>query len=147
MSGQAAVLEEATIKQQCKVLRLPSVAAQCVQLATEAVRDRRSHLSFLEALLTAELDERESNLIARRLREARLPRLKTLEDFAFTRHPKIAAVQIHQLAQGGYLERAEPITFIGDSGTGQTHLLTGLAVAAGLAEAPGALRHCCRAGQ
>ena len=33
-------------------------------------------------------------------------------------------------AEGGYIERAEPGIFIGDSGTGNTHLLTGLAVAA-----------------
>jgi DNA replication protein DnaC len=34
------------------------------------------------------------------------------------------------LAQGGYIERAEPIILIGDCGTGKTHLLTGLCVAA-----------------
>ena len=58
MSGHVAALEEATIKQQCKVLRMPAVAAQCAQLAAEAVRDRRTHLSFLEALLAAEVEER-----------------------------------------------------------------------------------------
>lgn len=46
MSGHVAALEEATIKQQCKVLRMPAVAAQCTQLAAEAVRDRRTHLNF-----------------------------------------------------------------------------------------------------
>ena len=40
MSGQAAVLEEATIKQQCKLLRMPTVASQCAHLAAEAVRER-----------------------------------------------------------------------------------------------------------
>jgi DNA replication protein DnaC len=109
---------------------MPAVAAQCAQLAAEAVRDRRTHLSFLEALLAAELEERERNLIERRLREARLPRMKTLEDFAFERNPKVSALQIQELAQGSYIERAEPIIFIGDSGTGKTHLLSGLAVAA-----------------
>ena len=94
------------------------------------MRDRRTHLSFLEALLAAELEERERNLIERRLREARLPRMKTMEDFDFARNPKVSALQIQELAQGSYIERAEPIIFIGDSGTGKTHLLTGLAVAA-----------------
>ena len=109
---------------------MPAVAAQCARLAAEAVRDRRTHLSFLEALLAAELEEREGNLIERRLREAHLPRMKTLEDFAFERNPKVSALQIQELAQGSYIERAEPIIFIGDSGTGKTHLLSGLAVAA-----------------
>jgi DNA replication protein DnaC len=58
------------------------------------------------------------------------PRLKTLEEFDFSQSPKISAIQIQELAQGGYLTRAEPIIFIGDSGTGKTHLLTGLCVAA-----------------
>jgi DNA replication protein DnaC len=130
MSAQTAVLEVATIGQQCKVLHLPAVAAQCAQLAEQAVRERRTHLGFLEALLQAELEEREQRLIERRIREAHLPRMKTLAEFDFARNPKVSAQLIHELAQGGYIGRAEPVIFIGDSGTGKTHLLTGLAVAA-----------------
>jgi DNA replication protein DnaC len=130
MNAQAAVLEAATVGQQCKMLHLPAVAAQCTQLAEQAVRERRSHLGFLEALLQVELEEREHRLVERRLREARLPRLKTLEEFDFGRNPRVSAQQIHELAQGDYIGRAEPVIFIGDSGTGKTHLLTGLAMAA-----------------
>jgi DNA replication protein DnaC len=130
MSAQTAVLEMATIRQQCKVLHLPTVAGQCAQLAQQALRERRTHLGFLEALLAAELDEREQRLVARRIRDAHLPRIKTLEEFDFAQSPGISAQQIFELAQGGYIARAEPIIFIGDSGTGKTHLLTGLAVAA-----------------
>jgi len=56
--------------------------------------------------------------------------MKTLEEFDFARNPKISAQQIYELAQGAYIGRAEPVIFIGDSGTGKTHLLTGLAVVA-----------------
>ena len=130
MSAQTAVLEAATIQQQCKLLHLPTVAGQCAQLAEQAVRERRTHLGFLEALLQAELEDREQRLVERRIREAHLPRMKTLEEFDFAQCPKVSAQQIHELAEGGYIARAEPIIFIGDSGTGKTHLLTGLAVAA-----------------
>jgi len=130
MSTHAAMLEVATIGQQCKTLHLPTVAAQCTQLAEQAVRERRTHLGFLEALLQAELEEREQRLIVRRIREAHLPRMKTLDEFDFGRNHKVSAQQIHELADGGYIGRAEPVIFIGDSGTGKTHLLTGLAVAA-----------------
>jgi hypothetical protein len=41
-----------------------------------------------------------------------------------------AAAKMRELAEGGYLERAEPVLFIGECGTGKTHLLTGLCVAA-----------------
>ena len=130
MSAEAAALEAATIRQQCRVLRMPTIAAQCAQLAEQAVRERRTHLGYLEALLQAELEERERRLVERRIREAHLPRIKTLEEFNFGQCPKLSAQQIHELAEGGYIRRAEPVIFIGESGTGKTHLLTGLAVAA-----------------
>ena len=130
MSAQSTGLEAATIEQQCKLLHLPTVAGQCAQLAEEAVRERRTHLGFLEVLLQAELEDREQRLVERRIREAHLPRMKTLEEFDFAQCPKVSAQQTHELAEGGYIARAEPIIFIGDSGTGKTHLLTGLAVAA-----------------
>lgn len=130
MSGHASVLEAATIQQQCKLLRMPTLASQCVSLAEQALRERQTYLRFLEALLAAELEDREQKTIERRIREAHLPRIKTLEEFDFAQSPKISAVQIQELAQGSYLERAEPILFIGDSGTGKTHLLTGLCLAA-----------------
>ncbi|MGO9638743.1 MAG: IS21-like element helper ATPase IstB [Terracidiphilus sp.] len=130
MNAQIPVLEEAAIRQQCKLLRMPTVAAQCAQLAEQAVRERRTHLSFLEALLAAEIEERERNVVERRLHDAHLPRMKTLDEFDFAQCPRVSVLQIQELAQGGYIERAEPIIFIGDSGTGKTHLLTGLAVAA-----------------
>jgi hypothetical protein len=88
MSAEGAGLEAAIIRQQCKVLRMPTIAAQCSQLAEQAVRERRTHLGYLEALLQAELEEREQRLIERRLREARLPRMKSLEEFDFARIPR-----------------------------------------------------------
>jgi len=115
MSAEAAALEAATIRQQCKVLHMPTIAAQCAQLAEQAVRERRTHLGYLEALLQAELEEREQRLIERRIREARLPRMKTLEEFDFVRNPKVSAQQIHELAKGDYIAKAEPVIFIGDS--------------------------------
>ena len=59
-----------------------------------------------------------------------MPRMKTLEEFDFTKAPQVSATQIQELAQGGYIERAEPVILIGDCGTGKTHLLTGLCIAA-----------------
>jgi DNA replication protein DnaC len=130
VSAPTAVLDEAAIRQQCKALHMPTIAAQCSRLAEQALKERRSYLGYVEALLSAEMEERERNVVQRRIRDAHLPRLKTLEDFDFSQSPKVPAMQIHELAQGGYLDRAEPVIFIGDSGTGKTHLLTGLCVAA-----------------
>ena len=123
-------LEKAAVEQQCRVLRLPAVAEQCAPLAEEAVKQRQTYLRYLEALLAVELEERERNTIARRIKDAHLPRTKTLDEFDFSKAPHIRATEISELAQGGYIERAEPVILIGDCGTGKTHLLTGLCVAA-----------------
>lgn len=128
MSAVAMTL--ATIEAHCRVLRLPTVAEQCQRLAEEALRSGQSPLDFLAALLAAEVDDRERRTIDKRLKDARLPRLKTLEEFDFTANPALPAAQLRHLAEGDYLARAEPIVFIGDAGTGKTHLATGLCVAA-----------------
>jgi len=128
--NQAESLTEAAIDQHCRLLRLPTIAAQCQRLAKDAVQQRQPYLTYLAELLSAEVDERERHTIERRIKEARLPRIKTLEDFDFSAAPLVSAPQIRELAEGGYINRAEPIIFIGDSGTGKTHLATGLCLAA-----------------
>ena len=106
-------LEKAAVEQQCRVLRLPAVAEQCAPLAEEAVKQRQTYLRYLEALLAVELEERERNTIARRIKDAHLPRTKTLDEFDFSKAPQIRATEISELAQGGYIERAEPVILIG----------------------------------
>src|SRR5207253_2120170 len=59
-----------------------------------------------------------------------LPRVKTLDEFDFRQAPMVSPTRLSELAEGGYIERAEPIVFIGDSGTGKTHLVSALVVAA-----------------
>ena len=70
---------------------------------TGGTRACRTHLSFLEALLQAELEDREHWLVERRIRESYLPRTKTLEEFDFSQCPKVSPQQIHELAEGGRL--------------------------------------------
>ena len=128
--NRAESLTEAAIDQHCRLLRLPTIAAQCQRLAKDAVQQQQPYLTYLAELLSAEVDERERHTIERRIKEARLPRIKALEDFDFSAAPRVSAPQIRELAEGGYINRAEPIIFIGDSGTGKTHLATGLCLAA-----------------
>jgi DNA replication protein DnaC len=69
-------------------------------------------------------------MIQNRLRDAQLPRMKTLEEFDFAQAPHLPAAKIRDLAEGGYIERSEPVVFIGECGTGKSHLASGLCVAA-----------------
>ena len=119
MSATPLAVHQATILQHCKVLHLPTVGGQCGSLAAQAVRERHTHLGYLEALLAAEVEERERHAIARRLKDAHLPRVKTLDEFDFGQAAKVSATQIRALADGGYIERTEPVVFIGDCGDRQ----------------------------
>lgn len=130
MKEQAQALEHATVRQYCKALRVPVMGANFVRVAGEAIKEKRTHIGYLEALLAMEAEERERHTVERRLHEARLPRVKTLEEFDFGQAPQIPAAKVRDLAEGGYIARAEPVVFIGDCGTGKTHLMTGLCVAA-----------------
>ena len=130
LSQVEASLEEAVIRQHCKHLRLPSVGAQFSRVAENAVKHNQSHLRYLNVLLNIEVEERERHVVEKRMREAKLPRVKTLDEFDFAQSPHVQATRIRELAEGGYLERSEPVIFIGECGTGKTHLATGLCVAA-----------------
>src|ERR1700690_3022384 len=123
-------MESASIVQHCQTLRLGAIGAQFASLAEEARQQNHSHLHYLEALLQAEVEERERRSIELRIKDAHLPRMKTLEEFDFAQSPHIPASRIRALAEGGYLERSEPVLLVGEPGTGKTHLATGLAIAA-----------------
>ncbi len=123
-------LQQSVIRQQCLLLRLPTLAGQSGPLAEQAERERQPYLGYLEALLAAELEERERRAIERRIKDAHLPQVKTLDEFDFRQAPLVSPTRMSELAEGSYIERAEPIVFIGDSGTGKTHLVSALVVAA-----------------
>lgn len=130
MSADTSKLQAAAIRELCKPLRLPTVATQAMRLAEQAAKEKQSPLSFLEALLSAEVEEREQNAVARRIREAHFPKVKTLEEFDFQQARHLPAGLIRQLAEGVYIGRTEPVLFVGDTGTGKTHLAVALGVAA-----------------
>src|SRR5581483_8406040 len=130
MSNERSTVNAAAIRELCRPLHLPTIATQAVRLAEQAVKEKLSHLDYLETLLSAEVEERQQNAAARRIKEAHFPKVKRLEDFDFQIAHNLPVTQIWQLAEGVYISRTEPVIFLGEAGTGKTHLATGLAVAA-----------------
>ena len=55
MSADTSKMQAAAIRELCKPLRLPTVAAQAAPLAEQAAKEKQSHICFLEALLSAEV--------------------------------------------------------------------------------------------
>jgi DNA replication protein DnaC len=80
---------------------LPTLGGQFARLAGEAVKEKQSHLSYLEALLEAEVEERDHKAIGRRIQEAHFPSVKTLEEFDFQNAPHIPAALVRNLSEGG----------------------------------------------
>jgi DNA replication protein DnaC len=121
---------QAAIGAATRELHLPTVRDQATRLAEIAVRERHTHLGFLAEVLAAEVDDRTERRRARRVGEARFPRIKRLCDFNVDAVPGINPAQLATLASGGFMDAGEPIVLLGDSGTGKTHLLIGLGLAA-----------------
>lgn len=113
-----------------RVLHLPTVRDQADELADAAVRDRVTHRAYLAELLAAEVDDRDARRRERRIAEARFPRPKRLADFDLGATPSIAPGSLAALAAGDWISAGEPVVLLGDSGTGKTHLLIGLGIAA-----------------
>src|SRR6478672_13403562 len=113
MKNQTESLEHASVRQYCKAVRMPVIGANFLSLAEQAIKENHTHIRYLEALLAMECEERDRHAIANRIRDAQMLRIKTLEEFDFTQAPRLPAAKIRHLAEGGYIERSEPIVLIG----------------------------------
>jgi DNA replication protein DnaC len=121
---------QASIGAAARELHLPTVRAESNRLAEIAVRERQTHLGYLAEVLAAEVDDRSQRRRTRRIGEAKFPRLKRLSEFNVDAVDSIAPATLAHLATGAYMTAGEPIVLLGDSGTGKSHLLIGLGVAA-----------------
>ena len=130
MSTRSDAAAQAAIGAAARELHLPTVREEAHRLAEIAVRERHTHLGFLAEVLSAEVDERCERRRARRIAEARFPRLKRLSEFNLDAVATIAPAQLAALATGAFIDAGEPVVLLGDSGTGKSHLLIGLGLAA-----------------
>lgn len=121
---------EIRIVELCRALKLPAVGRDATRLAREAVRQSVNPLAYVVDLLETELEERRTRRAQRRVKEANFPVAKTLEGFDFKRASHLPESLLRNLAEGDYIDNAEPILFLGEPGTGKTHLATALGFAA-----------------
>jgi len=127
MSDTAAL---AAIGAATRELRLPVVRKDASRLSAVAERSQLTYLSYLAEVLSAEVDERAASRRVRRVAEARFPRLKRLAEFDLEAAPAINPATFSSLASLSFLSAGEPVVLLGDSGTGKSHLLIGLGMAA-----------------
>jgi DNA replication protein DnaC len=111
-------------------LRLPVVRTDAARVAEVAKRSQLSYLAYLAEVLSAETDERAERRRLRRIAEAHFPRIKRLADFDLGAATTINPATISMLASCNFLAAGDPVVVLGDSGTGKSHLLIGLGMAA-----------------
>ena len=113
-----------------KALRLPTIGSECEKVAARCAADNHDHLTYLLEVTELELLERERKAAERRLKAARFPVSKSLDSFDFAARPSVNRALVAELARCEFIDRRENVLFVGNPGTGKTHLGIALAAAA-----------------
>jgi len=114
----------------CRALKAPSLAAAVERLAERARAETWSHEEFLAACLEREVAARQDHGGENRIRAARFPARKALEDFDFDHQRSLKRDVIAHLGTLDFVDAKDNIVFLGPPGTGKTHLATGIAIRA-----------------
>jgi len=121
MSGVATQLEGCL-----RQLHLPAFREHCHAQAVVAEKNGASFTRYLHELCELELVDRRQRRVQRRLKQSKLPRAKTLENFDRTRLPSPVDRQMAGLLEGDFLDRQENVLWFGNPGSGKTHLMCAL---------------------
>ena len=107
-------------------LKLSRIAEIYREVLDEAARKNSSMLEVLSTLIAEEAIARSERALQRRIRQARLPKRKTLQEYDFTFPKRMPKQKILRLFDCQFIEQHLCGVFIGPTGTGKTHLLTAL---------------------
>jgi DNA replication protein DnaC len=113
-----------------KRLGLHAIADLFEREAQKAAKTKQSYVGFLDHLVDEELARKADRSVNARIGRARFPTIKTLEGFQFEFQPSIPAPLIRELAELGFLARAENLVLVGAPGTGKSHLGTAIGIRA-----------------
>jgi len=106
-------------------LKLPTLTSY-EELLRQAQQDGWGYEQFLCEVLQKEVAQRIENQQNRRIKAARFPLVKSLDQFQFDNLPSVPEALVWQLATGEFVDRQENVIMIGNPGTGKTHLSIGL---------------------
>lgn len=117
--------KSALIQAYARQLKLPTVV--CYEEVLRLAQDQGwGYEQFLCELLFKEISQRQENQLKRRIRLARFPLHKSLDEFKFNNLPNVKEAAVWELATGEFVKKRENIIMIGNPGTGKTHLAIGL---------------------
>lgn len=113
-------------QQQLRYLKLRFMLEQYQELAAQAAKKNWSHQQYFENLVQGEADLRWDNSIQRRIKMARFPVIKTLEQFQWNWPKKINRPQVQHLFGLNFIDQKANGILLGGVGLGKTHLATAL---------------------
>src|SRR3954471_21025641 len=113
-----------------RALKAPTLRESVDRLAERARADSWTHEEFLIACLQREVAARESHGGEGRIRAARFPARKSLEEFDFEHARGLKRDTVMHLGTLDFVVAKENVVFLGPPGTGKTHLATGIAIRA-----------------
>ena len=116
-----------------RALKMPAAARTLAKLADRARQDEWSYERFVQLLLETEVSARDGHGGEARIRQARFPARKTLEEFDFTFQRSVKKQVIEHLGQLDFLHAKDCIVALGPPGTGKTHLAIAIGIRACLA--------------
>jgi DNA replication protein DnaC len=111
---------------QLDYLKLPFIKDHHSELAAEAARQTWDHQEYLRRLVDGEFGHRQQRSIERRIKAARFPVLKTLEQYRWDWPKKINRLQIQNLFRLEFIPQKGNVIFLGTVGVGKSHLATAL---------------------
>lgn len=118
------------VRAHARALKMPGAARAFESLARQARAEGWSFEDYLQDVLAAEITSRSDSAIRARLRSARFPEVKTLDEFDMDAAAGVDAAVIADLARGTWVDRGDNVVFAGPIGTGKTHLAIALGVEA-----------------
>ncbi len=119
-----------TLEKDLPDLKLFRIAEIYQEVLDEGARKGSTQLQILSVLIAAEAAARDERALTRRIQCARLPKMKVLDEYDFTFPKRIGKQTILRLFDCDFVTRHGCAVFVGQSGTGKTHLLTALGYAA-----------------